>query len=77
MNEDALSTDGIKLSEDTLRTRRKTYPGVTLCTTDYTRNGMRLNKSFFGDSGGGTFRGHLYTVAITLKNEEKTLSGRY
>jgi hypothetical protein len=39
---------------------------------------MRLNKSFFVDSGRrGTFRGHLHTVAVTLKNEEKTLSGRY
>jgi len=57
MNEDALSTDGITLTEETRRTRRKTYPSVTLCTTDYTRNGLRLNTSFFGDSGGRRFVG--------------------
>jgi hypothetical protein len=74
MNEDALSTEGITLTEET---RRKTYPSVTLCTTDYTRNGLRLNTNFFCDSGEETFRRHLYTEAVTLKNEEKTLAGRY
>jgi hypothetical protein len=53
MNGDALSTDGITLTEETRRTSRKTYPSVTLCTTDNTRNGLRSNTSFFGDSVGG------------------------
>ena len=79
MNEDALNTDGITLTVETRRTSRKTYPSVvTLCTTDYTRNGLRLNTSFFVSSGGGeTIRRRLYTEAVTLKNEEKTLAGRH
>jgi hypothetical protein len=58
MNENVLSTGGITLTEKTRRTRRKTYLSVVLCTTEYTRNKVRLNTSFFGDNGRGeTFVG--------------------
>ena len=66
MNEGAWSTDGMTLTEETRRTHRKTFPSVTLCSTDYTRNGLRLNTASFVTRG-KAFRRYLYRETETFK----------